>query len=37
MAFGLQIRKSVEIGVLLTWIKEKGKWVLLDRQAYKVS
>ncbi|PKK35422.1 DUF4440 domain-containing protein [Siphonobacter sp. SORGH_AS_0500] len=28
---------QVKIGVLLTWIKEKGKWVLLGRQAYKVS
>ncbi|WP_420153794.1 nuclear transport factor 2 family protein [Siphonobacter sp.] len=27
---------QVKLGVLLTWVKEKGKWLLLGRQAYKI-
>ena len=28
---------SIKIGVILVWQKEKGKWKLLARQAYKLS
>ena len=27
---------DVRIGVMMTWLKQKGKWVLLARQAYKL-
>ncbi|SIN66854.1 nuclear transport factor 2 family protein [Algoriphagus halophilus] len=28
---------SIEIGVIMFWHKEKGKWKLLARQAYKLT
>jgi len=27
---------SVNIGVMQVWVKEKGKWILLGRQAFKL-
>ncbi len=27
---------SVNIGVMQIWVKEKGKWILLGRQAFKL-
>jgi ketosteroid isomerase-like protein len=33
---GEGVEKDIKIGVMLVWQKEKNKWLLIARQAYKV-
>ncbi|WP_343587631.1 nuclear transport factor 2 family protein [Flavobacterium sp.] len=31
------IDRDIKIGIMLVWQKQKGKWVLIARQAYKLT
>ncbi|MFL9830467.1 nuclear transport factor 2 family protein [Flavobacterium sp. ST-87] len=31
------VEKDIKIGIMLVWQKQKGKWLLVARQAYKLS
>lgn len=30
------VEKDIKIGIMLVWQKQKGKWLLIARQAYKL-